>query len=200
MRVVVHLHWNWTRPGDLDRGIRVAVSACGESLPRAEVSSETAEVTCDRCRQIATRGEENLMTTKTEAEARVADMSGPQLVAQYNSIRERNGQGKIKKFRDLETGRRMVVRAMESQEEEKIEENQEESPPENKKKTAKSEKFSRDSTIEILESQVKSKGETKKRWEMLLRSEDKTVGNYLDNIGTSGDLTWWSKQAKIRVV
>lgn len=60
-------------------------------------------------------------------------------------------------------------------------------------------KFPRDAKIHVLESRVKSKGKTKARWEKLLGSEDKTVGHYLDNIGTSGDLTWWSDQQKIRI-
>jgi len=112
--MTVHLYWDYPKGSDFSESnssrITRAVTLCGKSLPVGMVTANPLTATCDTCveryREHQERARDMVKTVN------IHDLSGPQLVKAYNEMRATAGHPPIKKFRDLETGRRFVTDAM----------------------------------------------------------------------------------------
>lgn len=220
-----HLYWCWEHPerAHLEK-VASGLAVCSTSHHRDHLTLVVEEVTCPICQENHARRhqEEQGMTTIEAPEVIVSGvdlttMTNPQLTAAYNVLAGRTGVVMpVKKFKNLEIARARVAKIMAqvpdadevlmkaSSEPVKKEATTEARPrlkvkKEKEKKVSSRQAIDPDAAITIINEENTSRGETKRRWDSLVRSTSKTVGNYVSRIGTIGDLKWWRDKGKIKI-
>ena len=197
----IHLHWNYRKPSDLEQA-RVAVTLCGSSYARREVTSDPRKVTCGECR-IRHEARETEANEERPMTKSVQEMTGPELAAVYNEMRARVGKPPIKKFSTLAAGRRILQKALEDA---PAPARPEAAKPVKPVETKITKADRKDDDLEIVVVDVNyaasnRKTDTISRFRKMVELNVKTVGEYLKKVtgGKRSDIKWWTEGKRIQL-